>query len=365
MQKKIFLTLAFIICTLSFLPISARAASVVSCPTIGQGPPCQEFGRADLVFTGLVTEVIAVDWRGSNLAPTSAYQRLTARLLVEEAFRGVKDAEVIFEMNDCPYPFKQGERYLVYAHKDREGKPYLRIGSSRTRPVADAVEDLEFLRGLSTTQPGTRVYGKAIRHTLNVKESRYDSEPLIGVKVTLEGNNQNHEAVTDGEGKYQFAGLAFGSYSVRAELPDHLTFKGHNIKVTGQGCLPLDISASRDGQIRGRILNVDGDPVASVPVSLVSADAPLEEILAGPKDKYAWTFGVTNTEGRFDFAQVGPGRYLLIINRAAYEKTRGNDRAQTLPRLFYPGVTVMDQAEVIEVREGAPAREYNFRLPTR
>jgi hypothetical protein len=365
MRERLFVFVASIMCVLAFLPNRGVAASCLSCPRMGQGPPCQEFWRAEAVFIGLVTEAEAVDWSGTNIAPYSQYQRLTARLSVLQAFRGMDETEVIFEMNDCPYPFKQGERYLVYAHRDREGKLYQRIGFSRTRPLSEAGEDLEFIRGLSTTQPGSRVYGKLTLPTHNIKESRNDYEPLTGVKVILEGNNQNYDAVTDGTGQYQLVGLPAGAYRVRAELPDHLSFEERTIRITGQGCVPLDISAMRDGQIAGRVLNVDGQPVASVPVSLVSADAGLEDILSENKDRGAWTFSVTNEQGRFGFSQLAPGRYLLIINRAEFEKTRGNEKAQALPRLFYPGVTIMEQAVVITVREGRKAREYDFLLSAR
>jgi carboxypeptidase family protein len=288
---------------------------------------------------------------------------MTARLSVEESFRGPAAAEQVFEMNDCPYPFKLGERYLVYAHKNREGKLYQRIGFSRTRPLSEAGEDLEFIRGLATAQPGSRVYGKVTRPTHNIKESRYDDEPLTGVKVILEMNDQHFDALTNGEGQYQFNGLTAGSYRVRAELPEHLSFAGQTIKLTGQGCLPLNISALREGQIAGRVLDADGQPVIYVPVSLVWADAGLEEILS--EKRGAWTFSVTNEQGRFEFAQLAPGRYLLIINRAEFEKSRGSEKAQSIPRLFYPGVADLPQATVINVREGQKPRQYDFRLLTR
>jgi hypothetical protein len=363
MSEKLFL-LAFIVCGLSFFAERPVTSSCVSCPTIMQGPPCQEFWRADAVFIGLVTEAIAVDWSGSNINPYSQYRQLKARLSVEQSFRGTESsAEVIFEMNDCPYPFKQGERYLVYAHKDREGKLYQRIGFSRTRPLSEAKEDLEFIRGLSTAKPGTKVYGKVTRSTHNIKESRYDYEPLTGVKVFLASNDQDYEAVTDSEGQYQFLGLAAGTYRIRAELPAHLSFKEETIKVRGQSCVPLDISAMRDGQIAGRVLDINGQPMIYVPVSLVSADAELKDILLNIKDRWAWTFSVTNSEGRFGFSRLAPGNYMLIINRAEFERTRGTERAQALPMLFYPGVTSIDQAVVITLREGQKAREYDFHLP--
>jgi hypothetical protein len=363
MRKGLFVLLVAVISILFFLPSQILATSYLSCPQVVQGPPCQEFWQANAVFIGLVTETIAVDWSGTNLAPYSQYRRLTARLSVEEAFRGVEATEVIFEMNDCPYPFKQGERYLVYAHKDRDGKLYQRIGRSRTRPLSEAREDLEYIRGLSAAGASSSVLGKVTRHTHNIRESRYDIEPLKDIRVILEGNDQRHEVVTDGEGRYQFVGLPTGAYRVRAELPAHLSFEEQTIKVIGQGCVPLDISARRDGQIVGRVLDADGQPVVYVPVSLVSADASLEEILSESKDKGAWTFGLTNEQGRFGFSQLAPGRYLLIINRAEFERTRGTEKTRALPRLFYPGVADIGQATVITVREGQRAREYNFRLP--
>jgi hypothetical protein len=355
--------IAAVIGILFFLPGKGLTASCISCAGMGQGPPCQEFWRADAVFIGSVTEAMAVDWSGTDVAPYSEYRRLTARLFVEEAFRGVEATEVIFEMNDCPYPFKQGERYLVYAHKDRNGKLYQRIGMSRTRPLSKAGEDLEYKRRLSATGAVSNILGKVTRHTHNIRESRYDIEPLKDVRIILEGNDQRHEVVTDVEGSYQFAGLRAGTYRVRAELPAHLRFDEQTIKVTGKGCTPLDISARRDGQLAGRVLDADGLPIVYVPVSLVSADASLEEIFSESKVKGAWTFGLTNKQGRFEFSHLAAGRYLLIINRSEFETTRGTEKTRALPRLFYPGVANIEQSTVITVTEGQRAREYDFRLP--
>jgi hypothetical protein len=303
-----------------------------------------------------------VDWSGTKLEPYSQYRQLTARLLVEQAFRGIKGSEVVFRMDDCPYVFKQGERYLVYAHKDSAGQLSQRLGFSRTRPLSEAEEDLEFIRGLATAQPGSKIYGKVARATHNIKQVRYDHEPLRGVRVSLESKDQNYEAFTDGEGRYQFAGLSAGAYRVRAELPDRLSSKELSIQVNGVGCVPLDIFSQREGEIAGRVVDVDGQPVAGVPVSLVSADASVAEILTDIKDRGAWTLTYTNEEGRFRFTQLAPGGYLLILNRSQYEKARGSEKAQTLPRLFFPGVTGREQAEVIDVREGGKTREYVFHL---
>ena len=44
----------------------------------------------------------------------------------------------------CGYGFKPGERYLVYAN--RKGTELVTGICSRTRPLADATEDLEFFQ---------------------------------------------------------------------------------------------------------------------------------------------------------------------------------------------------------------------------
>ena len=118
---------------LSLLPAVPPSASCMSCPQTVQGPPCQEYWRADAVFVGYVTEAVGVPWP-SGLAAWSQWSKLTARLTVEESFRGDLGAQVTFEMGSCGYPFKEGERYLVYAHRGRDGKLYQQVGHSRTAP---------------------------------------------------------------------------------------------------------------------------------------------------------------------------------------------------------------------------------------
>ena len=113
---------AALVLSLTLLPAAAPPAYCASCPQIVQGPPCQEFWRADALFVGYVTEAVGVDWTNTNLVPTSQYIKLTARLAVEESFRGDVGAQVTFQMDNCPYPFREGERYLVYANKGRDGK---------------------------------------------------------------------------------------------------------------------------------------------------------------------------------------------------------------------------------------------------
>lgn len=339
--------------------------ALASCPSIQLGPPCQEYWRADAVFIGVANRVVNVP--NNTLLVIGPYLQTTAYFTIEEAFKGVGGTGIVIDSNDCGYVFKEGERYLVYAHRNsyKNNELRVRVGTTRTRPLSEAAEDLKYIRGLSSAEPGSRIFGKVAQHTHNIKESSYDAEPLQNIKVILEGNDQREEVVTDSEGRYEFKRLTAGSYQIRAEVPAYLSYAEQKIKVTGQGCVPLDIAARRKGQIAGRVLDMKNRPVQSVPVSLVSADASPEEILAEGKDKNAWVASWTNHEGRFWFSQLPPGRYLLIINRAEFERSLGSETSRGLPRLFYPGVSDAGGATVIVVGKDDEPQEYEFRLPIR
>ena len=72
------------------------------------------------------------------------------RFSVDEAYRGVqgRTVEVFTNPNtaSCGYPFKQGQRYFVYAQRDKDGKlrewlcgPTVRLEEA-TRDLAYALE---------------------------------------------------------------------------------------------------------------------------------------------------------------------------------------------------------------------------------
>lgn len=76
-----------------------------SCPGIYQHPPCAEYWRADAVFTATAIKV-----EHKQMPADLLYypQTMVVTLAVEESFRGIEEKQVVLDLNDCGYQFKQG-----------------------------------------------------------------------------------------------------------------------------------------------------------------------------------------------------------------------------------------------------------------
>lgn len=345
-------------------PNPRATAICLSCPQTVQGPPCQEYWRAEVVFVGHAIRVDATNWP-PNIAPYSEYSKLTARLTIEEAFRGVKGGEVTFEMEDCPYPFKQGERYLVYAHRARDGMLYLRTGSSRTRPFSEAGEDLEYIRGLAHGNEKGRLFGTVTRDVLDLRPHAFRQEKeaghgkLAGVKVVVENGRSNYEAMTDGEGKFEFSELAAGIYDVRvAATATEPGAEMRGVKVFAGGCAPLNVWLQPAGEISGRVVTTDGQPVPGEGVILFAAEGVTDDELDGIENRPP-IIGYTDQEGGYRFVRLPAGRYYVLVS-IGKERTGRSQR-----RIFYPGVNSLSEATAITLEGGQKKTRLDVRLPQR
>ena len=338
------------------------ATTFASCPIMNQGPPCQEYWRADAVFIGTATRVVRVpNETGLLIGP---FVRTTTHFTVEEAFKGVEGTAVVFDADHCAHPFNEGERYLVYAHYNSYARKLeVRVGNTRSRLVSEAGEDLAYIRSLPTAEAGTRLFGKVVQQVFNVKKGQFEIEPLKDIRVSVEGNKESREAVTDAEGRYEFRRLAMGTYVVSAAMPANQLAPNETIKMSGHGCIPYDIYVEYRAQVKGKVLDVGGKPVRGVSISLVSAESTPQQILGEDRDYRANSQAFTNSEGSFWFNYLPPGRYYLIINRTDVERAQGSEIARTLPRYFYPGVSDLAAATVIVVDKDKKSPEYEFVLP--
>ncbi len=85
------------------------------------------------------------------------------------------------------YPFRLGERYLVYAHTNEETE---KLGTSictLTKLLSDAKEDLEYISVLSTEPAGTRFFGSVLDYTASRLRTQASRENLAGADIRLKG----------------------------------------------------------------------------------------------------------------------------------------------------------------------------------
>ena len=334
-------------------------STFASCPMMNQGPPCAEYYRADAVFIGVATSVVRTP-NETGLA-IGMYSRSTVHFSVEEAFKGVEGTFLVFELDHCGHVFKESERYLVYAHYNSYTKKLeVRAGNTRTRPLAEAPDDLAYIRSLVFGERGSRVFGKVMQQ--GFKEGQFEVHPLRDIKISLESNTERREVVADSDGRYEFKGMPEGAYRVRLDVPTYMELSEATIKITGRGCVPFDIFAVYKNKLAGKVLDTNGNPVKNISVTLVSADASPEKIL--PRDNSNTGTGVTSytlRDGTYRFTQLMPGRYLLIVNRKDHRSQ--SELARILPTLLYPGVHDIGAATVIVIANDKEPQAYDFVLP--
>ena len=142
---------AFVVLMLAF----ARDANACQC--MQPGPSCESFFQAPVVFAGTVRSV--------TQTPQVPQVMENIRVEFDEAIplRGSQGTtQTVFTsagFGSCGYDFKPGERYVVYAYRSKPGEPLRTSICSRTRPIAEAAEDLQFFESLSSAAGSPRVYG--------------------------------------------------------------------------------------------------------------------------------------------------------------------------------------------------------------
>lgn len=339
-----------------------------SCPSVVQHPPCAEYWRADAVFIATATKVETEPKNFGEITPPS-----TVHFAVEESFKGIDGNQFVLEQKSCGHQFKEGEKYLVYAHRDsNDGKLFVRLGSTRTKLLSESAEDLEYLRSLQRGETQAQIVGKIGQQTAEIKHKQntafdYDwyffGAPLAGVKVFAKNGEQIFETFSDQKGKYKFFGLPTGNYEIWADYPTYFESRKEKVQTKTEGCGVGNIKGWRKGLIGGRVTDVNGKPVKDILLSLVSADASPQEIFEESENESVWYLTSTNEKGEYHFTMLPAGSYYIVINRTNFERARANEKFQTIPRIFYPNVKNLDKASVISIEEGEQVKGKDFRLP--
>lgn len=340
-------------CVVLLLLFSARTIHACSC--LDLGPPCQAFGAASAVFTGRVTEITST----GNDKPGRGYQKKLVRFAVSQAHLGISgtSAETVTGSGggDCGYPFKVGESYLVYAQLNAEDNKLYAGICSRTRPLSEAREDLDYLKSRATSETGATIYGVVNKFRRQNLEGPHEQlGPMVNTRVTVEGSTGRVESITDAKGEFRVTRLPAGSYNVRLMVPEGLwsSDRERKVEVKDKGCALVNFNVESNTSLSGKVLDENGGPASKIMVDLV----PSNQI----NDRYQrdHLYVYSDEEGRFEFRSLPPGKYFLGVRL-----NRMVEPAFPYPRTFYPGTQQLARTRPITIDEGKSLEGYTIQLP--
>lgn len=116
------------------------AAEALACSCMPPGPPKEELKEADAVFVG---KVVRLETEGDEFTG-----QLKATIRASKVWKGPVRRYVVVRTarqgSMCGYGFQTSQKYVVYTYKSEDGRLTTNI-CSRTKPLAQAAEDLEDL----------------------------------------------------------------------------------------------------------------------------------------------------------------------------------------------------------------------------
>jgi len=340
MMQKLWLILAAIAAV-----TLATEHGAVACSCMMPGPPCQSAWNADAVFSGTVLSIEQID----NDPRGRSWESRLVRFSVQRGFingpSGTVDIVTGMGGGDCGYQFKVGGQYLVYASKNPASGRLSASICSRTKPLAEAAEDLRYLNTIGPTGSGGRVFGRVNELRRDPAESEtVDYGPVEGIVVSVRGATFARDAVSDAAGRFEIGALPVGKATFTASLPfgfEPRTVESELDVRDPRACFQIDLPIQQVARASGIVLDAAGRPVKDVMVDAVAAE------LAGfdpPQYQYPVR---TNERGEFQFDRLPPGTYVFGINLT----NPGYGRRTGAP-FFIPGSRVAREATVIELKAG-------------
>ena len=349
------------------------APTLVRACTCSQAPPgkCLELPADAAVFLGSVTAVenVTPAPAAASAAPNApAANRITRyHFRVDEHFAGPEESEFDVysggEDGDCGYLFEASRKYLVFTHRGNDGRLFATICSG-TRPAGETRALLPQLRAMRSGDRVASVYG-VLRRTDPpfLKLPDHPDEPLKNVSIKLQSADDRFETSTDGDGVFTYYDVHAGDYTLTARVSSHAelaqrTFPGGSphFKIPEGACYEYDVDVLPTGHLSGSVLGPDGTPVALASLELYRAGSYAES--------RPGLWGFQGAKGVFDFDHIGPGDYVLVLNRE-----NRLDPKSPFPRSFYPGVQDARRAQVIHLKDGEERLHLDIRVknayPTR
>jgi hypothetical protein len=224
----------------------------------------------------------------------------------------------------------------------------------------------------------TRVRGKS---RLSGKLSFSATSPVEGEKpiyvrldersVRIIGEKKTHQLTTNQDGVYEIYDLPAGKYTIEPEIPDGWKIdyasvsgvRNREEKVGSTQKKPsfpvhletgkqayIDFEYGVNNAIRGKVINIAGNPMKDVCLQLVPAQ--------GKASRYFRSSDCTEDDGTFEFAGIPPGSFLIAVNEDGKISS-----SEPFPTFYYPNVFERENAAVITIGAGHILEELNIYVP--
>jgi hypothetical protein len=336
------------------IPLAAPSATE-ACSCGSSSPPCQAAWAADAIFSGTVRSIDVSERFNADRQVLEAVIRFD----VEQRFLNVSSGPVEIvtdQLSTCSYRFARGEKYVVYARRLEDGR-FTASVCSRTRPLAEAADDVKYLSALPAAGTGARVYGRInewVHHPADAQG--VDHGPLENITVSVSGAGLVRDLVTDRNGEYELRGLPLGAVTISVATPFGFTReRPRQFEVADlRACIAADFTLRAESAAHGLVVDDAGRPLSGILVEAVAAE------LAGYTPDAIFDPATTDARGRFAFDYLPPGIYVFGVN-----VTKGRYRAPSGPATFLPGTAAVKHAAVVELKPGERADVGVLRLTSR
>jgi len=336
------------------------ASSGFACSCVRIGPACEAaWLQADAVFVG---RVYWADWRPAIDHGISTVHRIvTVKTL--EPFVGSVSGWVSVETGsgggDCGYRFGLGGKYLIYAHRQKDGSLTTSI-CTRTQKVSDASADLTYLRTIKNLPDTGRLYGTVSQYIFDPKfrpadvreEQLLSMRPLSGTAVRLKRIEDASEQTTlvEHDGHFAFENLASGKYHLYVDLPPLMKpWEPRELTIPAKGCSEVSVRTAFNGRLTGKVTDTTGAGIPYIDVEVVRASEA-----ESAERPFRWINA--NKDGTFEIGPLPPDEYVIGVNIVKFSGAREK------PKTFYPGVTDVREAKRIRVGKGQLIEGLNFHL---
>ena len=182
----------------------------------------------------------------------------------------------------------------------------------------------------------------------------YNSKPVHGASVYIEGGAGVKPATTDSQGRYTLKGLAPGAYRVHTDINEGaVESASRSVTVAAGSRLSVDLAIPKGAVLSGRVLDRDKRPVAGVFVHAryKTGDPIATRLGEADEDR-------TNDRGEYRIAHLTPGTYIVAVTPKPLDIRKKTTEAPSAGRTdypletFYPGVTELATAAALDLHSG-------------